>query len=163
VIDYQGILERLTSGEVEFILIGGFAAVIHGSARLTLDVDVVYRRSPDNLRKLVAALAPIKPYLRGAPPGLPFQWDLRTLQRGLNFTLVTDLGAIDVLGEVAGGGTYEALLPDTEEVSVGAITFRVVSLRRLIALKRAAGRRKDLEGIAELEVIDEEGSTPPEC
>jgi hypothetical protein len=60
---------------------------------------VVYRRSPDNLDRLVSSLAPFRPYLRGAPPGLPFRWDQATLERGLNFTLVTTLGDLDLLGE----------------------------------------------------------------
>jgi hypothetical protein len=59
----------------------------------------------DRLGRLVDALAPHHPYLRGAPPGLPFQWDTATLARGLNFTLTTSLGDIDLLGEITGGGS----------------------------------------------------------
>jgi predicted nucleotidyltransferase len=141
---------------VRFILIGGGAATVHGSARLTLDVDVVYARDPDNSNRLVAALSPHQPYLRGAPPGLPFRWDERTIRNGLNFTLTTTLGDLDLLGEVAGGGTYEQLLPFTEELTAFGITCRVVTLERLIQLKRAAGRPKDLEIIAELQALLEE-------
>ena len=68
---------------------GGAAAIAHGSARLTQDLDIVYRRTPGNLDRLVAALAAHKPYLRGAPAGLPFVWDREVLQRGLNFTLIS--------------------------------------------------------------------------
>lgn len=60
-----------------------------------MDLDVVYERSADNLNRLVEALGPLSPYLRGAPPGLPFAFDVATLRRGLNFTLVTTLGDID--------------------------------------------------------------------
>jgi predicted nucleotidyltransferase len=154
--NFPGILPLLVGHGVRFILIGGGAATVHGSARLTLDVDVVYARDPDNLRHLVAALSPHQPYLRGAPPGLPFRWDERTIQNGLNFTLTTTLGDLDLLGEVAGGGTYEQLLPFTEELAAFGITCRVVTLERLIQLKRAAGRPKDLEVIAELQAILEE-------
>jgi hypothetical protein len=63
------------------------------------------------MQKIVDWLTPFHPYLRGAPPGLPFQLDLRRLKMGLNFTLATDLGGIDILGEVLGGGCYEDLLP----------------------------------------------------
>ena len=129
---------------------------MHGSARLTLDVDVVYRRTPDNLARLVNALTPYAPSLRGAPAGLPFQWEVETLNRGLNFTLTTTIGAIDLLGEIAGGGTYRQLLPDTDEVTAFGVTCRCVTLDHLIHLKRAAGRVKDLEVIAELEALRDE-------
>jgi hypothetical protein len=141
---------------VEFILVGGAAASAHGAARLTLDVDVVYRRSPANIERLVAALAPHSPYLRGAPPGLSFQWDPVTIARGLNFTLTTDLGALDLLGEIAGGGSYEDMLPHSIVVEVFGAACRCLDLEWLIRVKRAAGRPKDLEAIAELEAIREE-------
>jgi len=144
-----------TSG-VECILIGGAAGIAHGAARLTLDVDFVYRRTPANLTCVVACLAPYKPYLRGAPPGLPFRWDVETLQRGLNFTLDTTIGPIDLLGEVTGGGNYEALLGDTEILQAFGVECRGLSLLKLIQVKRAAGRPKDFEAIAELEAIAEE-------
>ena len=112
--DFSTLLHVLDDHDVAYILVGGAAATVHGSAKLTLDVDVVYQRTPDNLARLVSALAPYAPGLRGAPAGLPFQWDVETLNRGLNFTLTTTVGAIDLLGEIAGGGTYERLLPDTD-------------------------------------------------
>lgn len=86
------------------------AAVAHGSAHVTVDLDVVYARTPENLVRLAAALRPLSPYLRGVPPGLPFDFDPPTIRAGLNFTLVTTAGDLDVLGEVAGGGTFASLL-----------------------------------------------------
>ena len=68
--DYARILRILTESGVEFVLIGGVAANLHGSARATYDVDVVYSRKKTNLGNIVKALAPHRPYLRGAPPGL---------------------------------------------------------------------------------------------
>ena len=132
------------------------AGSAHGSARLTIDVDIVYRRSEENYLQLVQALGDKRPYLRGAPPGLPFRFDLDTIHNGLNCTLDTSVGYIDLLGEVAGGGSYENLLPDSEPIEVYGVTCRVTKLARLIELKRAAGRVKDLEAIAELEAIREE-------
>jgi hypothetical protein len=128
----------------------------HGAARLTYDVDIVYARNPEDLRRLAAALQPYRPYLRGAPPGLPFRWDERTLKSGLNFTLTTTLGDLDLLGEVAGGGSYEQLLPITLELETFGVRCRFVTLEKLIQLKRAAGRPKDLEAIAELQALLEE-------
>ena len=66
------------------IIIGGVAASAHGSARFTNDIDFVYRRTPENLARLVDTLAPYEPYLRGAPPGLPFRWDAETIRHGLS-------------------------------------------------------------------------------
>ena len=154
--DFAGLLRALVEGQADFILVGGLAAVVHGAARATYDVDVVYGRSADNIARVVSALAPLRPYLRGAPPGLPFAWEVATISRGLNFTLMTTAGDIDLLGEITYGGTYEQLLPHTECVSVVGIECRCLSLERLIAVKRAAGRPKDFEAIAELEAIAEE-------
>ena len=138
--DFAALLRTLGDHGVAYILVGGAAATVHGSARLTLDVDVVYRRTADNLERLATALAPYEPRLRGAPPGLPFQWDADTLGRGLNFTLATSLGPIDLLGEIVGAGSYEQLLPDTTEVTAFGVSCRCVTLEGLIHLKRSAGR-----------------------
>jgi predicted nucleotidyltransferase len=155
-IDFPKLLRLLTEHDVAFIIIGGVAAVIHGSSRLTQDLDIVYHRSPENLIRLVQALAEQSPYLRGAPSGLPFQWSVATLRMGLNFTLETSVGPLDLLGEVTGGGSYEDLLEHTIEVEVFGVRCRCLDLPALIRTKRAAGRPKDLEAIAELEVIWEE-------
>lgn len=154
--DFRALLQVLHSHQVEFIIVGGAAAVAHGSVRLTYDLDIVYGRKPQNLRRLVDALAPAHPYLRNAPPGLPFLWDAETLRRGLNFTLTTDLGDIDVLGEITGGGGYEELLPYTMTLNLFGIQSRCLTVSKLIEVKRAAGRARDFEAIAELEVIAEE-------
>jgi hypothetical protein len=149
------LIDTLARARVEFIVIGGVAATVHGSARATLDLDLVYRRSDDNVDRLVQALTPLSPYLRGAPAGLPFAFDVDTARRGLNFTLDTSLGALDLLGEVVGGGSYEALLAHTDVVELFSHACRVVSLDGLIRLKRAAGRPKDHEVLAELEALRE--------
>jgi predicted nucleotidyltransferase len=154
--DFPALIRVLSAAGVEFIVIGGVAATIHGSAHITVDLDVLYRRTPENLERLAAALQPVHPYLRGAAEGLPFRLDVATIARGLNFTLATTLGDLDLLGEVAGGGTYDRLLPEAETTALEGLEFRCVSLRRLIALKRAAGRPKDLAVIAELEALLEE-------
>src|SRR6266849_8600899 len=133
---------------VKFIVVGGGAGIAYGLARLTYDVDVVYSREPENIRNLAAALQEHQPYLRGAPAGLPFRWDEQTIQAGLNFTLTTTAGDLDLLGEIVGGGSYEDLLPFSEELTAFNVTCRFVTLERLIQLKRAAGRPKDLEVIA---------------
>jgi hypothetical protein len=156
VTDFERLLTALTNAGVEFIVIGGFAATAHGSAHVTVDLDVVYGRTPANIARLATALEPLAPYLRGAPPGLPFRFDPPTIARGLNFTLSTTAGDLDLLGEAAGGGTYESLRPRSESRELFALQCLFVDLPTLIHLKRAAGRPKDLERIAELETLREE-------
>lgn len=155
-IDIPAALRALAEGGVEFIVVGGIAATAHGSTRLTVDLDVAYARTPENIERLVKALAPFSPYLRGAPPGLPFRWDPETIRNGLNFTLTTSLGDLDLLGEITGGGSYENLLSDSTPVAAFGVQCRCLNLDRLIQVKRAAGRPRDLEAIAELEALREE-------
>jgi hypothetical protein len=154
--DFAGIILALTNAEVDYIIVGGIAAAAHGAARATYDVDVVYARSADNIARLAKALAPLNAYLRGAPPGLPFRWDAETIAHGLNFTLTTTLGDVDLLGEIVGGGGYEQLLPHSVALPLFGAERLCLDLDTLIRVKRAAGRPKDLEAIAELEALREE-------
>lgn len=154
--DFPSALSALAEAGVEFIVVGGLAAVIHGSARLTHDLDLVYARTPENLERLAKLLAAHGAYLRGAPPGLPFSMDSETLRKGLNFTLTTDLGPIDLLGEMLGAGTYEEIVASAVEATLFGRTCRVVDLETLIRAKRAAGRPKDLEVLAELQALADE-------
>lgn len=153
--DFAKMLQLLSDRGVEFIIIGGAAAIVHGSSRLTQDLDVVYCRSQENIARLSNALQAQNPYLRGAPPGLPFQWSEATIRMGLNFTLQTNLGDLDLLGEVTGGGNYENLVDRAFEIEVFGVRCLCLDLETLIHVKRAAGRPKDLETIAELEAIRE--------
>jgi len=98
---FEALPGTLLGSGIEFVLVGGVAAVAHGSARATFDVDVVHSRSPENLRRIVNVLQPLDPCLRGVPSGLPFRFDVQMLERGLNFTLTTSLGDLDLPGEIA--------------------------------------------------------------
>ena len=153
--DFPALLKALSGAGVEFIVVGGAAGVGHGAVRLTVDLDVLYRRTGANLDRIVAALAPIKPYPRDAPAGLPFQWDRRTVELGLNFTLRTTIGLIDLLGEIA-GGDFDKLRPHSILLKLYGVEVLCLDLDALIYTKRAAGRPKDYEAIAELETIRDE-------
>lgn len=153
VIDASPILHQLAAHKVEFVLIGGLAMRIHGSAHITDDLDVCYHRTPANLQAIAAAFAPLHPYLRGAPPGLPFRFDAPTIQAGLNFTLTTDHGDVDLLGEVSGVGNYDQALSRSVEADMFGLRVRVLSLDGLIAAKKAAGRMKDRNHLLELEAL----------
>lgn len=149
--DFSLVLRTLTEARIDFIAVGAVAAIAHGIIFTTEDVDVVYDRAPENLQRIVAALTPVQAYLRGAPPGLPFQLDERVLRNGLNFTFQTTMGNVDLLGEISGGGTFQQLLPYAETKCAFGVQFLCVGLDKLIALKRAAGRAKDFEMVARLE------------
>ena len=151
--DVQRLLDVLSAAGVDFVVVGGVALVLRGSSRVTLDLDLCYARDRENLRRLAAALAPYHPRLRGAPPDLPFLWDDRTLASGLNFTLTTDLGDLDILGEVAGVGAYAQVSDGSSELVVGDTAIRVMDLDALERSKRAAGRAKDLLDLAEIAEI----------
>ena len=159
--DFEGLIRRLVAADVRFVVIGGFAGTVLGSPRTTVDLDIVYARDAGNLARLAGALEPLAPKMRGAPDDLPFTLDVETLVRGLNFTLTTTLGDLDLLGEVVGGGTYEELLPNTQRLSVFDTQMAVVTLPQLIRLKRAAGRPRDLAALAELEALLEERRGEP--
>ena len=154
--DLPLLIADLVRAGVRFIVVGGMAGIAHGAGRVTFDIDCVYARDPETIARLAAVMARFQPTLRGAPPGLPFRFDAATITAGLNFTLDTTAGPVDFLGEVVGGGGYDELLDDSVELHVFGVTCRVVSLPKLIALKRAAGRPKDFEAIAELEALRED-------
>jgi len=151
--DLPRLIGELVRGGVRFIVVGGMAGIAHGAGRVTFDIDCVYARDPETIARLAAVMTQFQPTLRGAPPGLPFRFDAATITAGLNFTLDTTAGPVDFLGEVVGGGGYDDLLDDTVELHVFGVSCRVVSLSKLISLKRAAGRPKDFEAIAELEAL----------
>lgn len=151
----QDLLNCLLDQGVDFVVIGGVAAVVHGSAYVTRDLDLCYSRTAESLDRIVAALKPQNPRLRGAPPDLPFKWDARTLRAGLNFTLDTDMGAIDLLGEVAGIGGYQEALAASEPIELFGRPCRVLTLEALIRSKRAAGRQRDMEHVMALEALQE--------
>ena len=149
----QRLLDALSAAGVDVVVVGGVALVLRGSSRLTLDLDLCYSRDRDNLHRLAVALAPDHPRLRGAPPDLPFLWDERTLASGLNFTLTTDLGDLDILGEIPGVGGYAEVFAGSSELVIGDSRIRVMDLDALERSKRAAGRAKDLLDLAEIAEI----------
>lgn len=151
--DFPSLLNLLAEHKIEFVIIGGVAATIHGSSRLTQDLDVVYSRTPENIARLAEALRETSPYPRGAPPELPFDWCAETVSAGQNFTLDTVLGQIDLLAQIAGDGRYDSLINHTIEIDVFGVRCRCLDLETLICTKVAAGRPKDFEAIAELETI----------
>lgn len=149
------ILKVLYDAHLEFVVIGGAAMHLQGSAYVTKDVDFCYSRRSQNIKRLVIALEPYHPLLRGAPPGLPFKFDARTIAQGMNFTLSTDLGDLDFLGEVSGLGTYKDVKSFSDIRNIDGMKIAVLSLVGLIKSKKAAGRPKDLYVLPELEGLEQ--------
>jgi len=154
----QSPLERfcalLVDHGVEFIVVGGQAEALMGSARVTYDIDLCYRRTSDNLERLAAALATLTLTLRGAPPELKFRLDAPALALGQNYTFEVDGEyPLDLLGYLEPVGTYEDLLPRTEVVTIAGRPTRIIGLDDLIQIKRYIGRPKDRESLLQLEAI----------
>ncbi len=147
--DLQTILEALDGQGVEFIVIGGMAAVAQGAPITTFDLDICCRRSPENHRRVVAALRTFKPALRAPEGRVPFVWDEKTLELGCNFTLSTTAGDLDILGELGGGTTYDDLLPGSMVLDLFGHPVRVMGLSDLIQSKAALRRPKD-EAVLEI-------------
>jgi predicted nucleotidyltransferase len=153
--NFEIAVQALCDADVEFVVIGGWSAIFHGSARATKDLDIFFSRRTDNLRRLARALAPYHPRLRDLPPGLPFIFDEVTLRNSTVLTLTTDLGVIDLLAEVAGLGSFEQVAADAIQVEAFGRTVRTLDLESLIKSKKAAGREKDLAALPELESLRE--------
>lgn len=146
-------IHALLDKGVEFVIIGGVSAELHGSASVTFDLDICYSRSGVNLQRVVAALAPFQPRPRGFPDALPFVWDETMLRNSTVLTLKTDFGEIDLLAEVAGIGAWDDVKAHSEEIDAFEHRIPVLDLPALIRSKRAAGRPKDLAAIPELEAL----------
>jgi hypothetical protein len=137
------ILTALERHGVDFVLIGGMAGMALGSAYPSYDVDIVYGRAAENLERLVAALRELGATLRGAPAGLPFLLDAKTLANGANFTFSTPYGSLDILSDPVGAPSYRQLRDAGQVLPIEGVPVRVASLDHLIAMKEAAGRPKD--------------------
>jgi predicted nucleotidyltransferase len=160
------ILKRLLDQKVEFVVIGGMAAMYHGSSVVTQDIDFCVPFDADTMARILEALRDIRPTFRQRPDRLPLWKDPARLA-GLNLILVdTDEGPVDFLKDVAGVGTYpEVAAASTEIQPELGLAFRILNLDALIAAKRAAGRRKDMIALPDLEALRKrvaDQGNPPE-
>ena len=148
-IDLIGVL---AAHHVDYVVIGGFAAIAHGSPRATRDLDIVAAPDNDNLARLLAALRDLEAdrLLPDRPPHPVTTADVATLALGTTLHAATRAGALDVVGRPAGAPAYEQLAAHAVAVPAGEHEVRVAGLDHLIAMKRAAGRPLDLQDIADL-------------
>jgi hypothetical protein len=155
--DLEALLAALTRAGVEFIVVGGAAAVLHGAPITTQDLDIVHRRTEANVARLVEVLRELDAFVRPALGRLLRPAPEHLSGRG-QLNLTTNLGPLDPLCEIGNGEGYDELIGRTDEVSDGELTLRVLDLPTLIRIKAATGRAKDrLILPVLLAVLDERG------
>ncbi len=134
--EFDKAIQVLCDANVEFVVVGGVAASLHGSARLTYDLDICYARTRENLHRLALALAPYHPRPRGFPVGVPFVWDETTLHNATILTLDTQLGEIDLLAEVAGLGDFDRVSENAVVVEIFDRQIQALDLEALVCVSR---------------------------
>lgn len=147
------LIQRLADSGVDFVIVGGFAGVLHGSAYVTEDLDICAVFSVENVEKLRDALRDLQPVHRMTHQKLSFLEHPDDPRRLANLYLETEAGIVDILGSVLGIGDYAALAKNAVEVPLFGRTCRVISLEDLIKAKEALGRDKDLLTAKELRAI----------
>jgi hypothetical protein len=147
------LLERLNKHAVEYVLVGGVAAVVHGSQLVTGDVDICAPLDAPNLAKIVAALSGLEAKFRMTPDRRPLPMEPEKLAGFKNLYLETNLGQLDIFSEIAGVGDYAAVALHTITLDLGGAICRILDLDTLIQSKKALGRPRDLQAVIELEAI----------
>ncbi|MDA0840027.1 MAG: hypothetical protein O3B01_06800 [Planctomycetota bacterium] len=157
----EQILATLTEAEVEYLVVGGIAAVLQGATVVTQDIDICYRRTRENVDKLASALLGRNLSLRIGEDRLPIELDGPFLWNGCNFTLFDDDESLDLLGETSGIGGYDQVIDRAVLMEISGRVIHVLAIADPIETKRAAGRPKDLAVLPileELKRLQEEGS-----
>jgi predicted nucleotidyltransferase len=149
------LVELLVQSKVEFIIIGGVAAIAYGSATFTRDFDICAPLSVENLRRLMVALQAQHPRFALTPNKAPVTQTPEELAAFKNLYLLTDLGRLDVLGQVSGVGGYSTLVSRARNIELHGKRCQIISLDDLIVAKSALGRPKDLQVEKELRAIRE--------
>ncbi len=150
--DFNRLLHRLADSGLEFVIVGGYAAVTHGSSLVTRDLDICATLSDETVEKLRSILAEWNPKHRMTPNELSF---LEFPKAGpvMNLYLKTDVGVIDILSSILGVGDFARLKESAEDFEIGGRVYHVISLDDLILAKEAMGREKDLLAAKELRAI----------
>ena len=155
---FKDALDVLARHGVEFVVVGGVAAVLAGAPISTFDLDIVPARSPANLARLLSALSELDARYRDLT-GRILRPDVQGLAGPGHHLLLTTCGPVDVLGSIGHGDGYDELLADVVERQLGAHRVRTLGLATLIRTKQAAGRAKDLAVLAILRKTLEESTT----
>ncbi|MBM3493969.1 MAG: hypothetical protein FJX72_06575 [Armatimonadetes bacterium] len=158
---FAELLRTLDAHGVEYVLVGGVAANLHGAPLATYDVDIVHRRAPTNVARLLEALRSINAHYWEHAPRMLVP-DARVLLLPGHYSLQTDLGRIDILGQIGSGRSYDDLLGESVRIEIAdGWSIRVLGLQAIIETKRETGRPKDLLALPVLEeTLAESGSAP---
>jgi hypothetical protein len=146
------LVDLLAKSGVELVLVGGLAAAAQGAPIATFDVDIVHRRTAENVVRLLAVLATIDARYRGRPGGEVLRPTAPILLGPGHSLLMTALGPLDVLGAIEGGRDYDALLPRSTTIEIRGHAVQVLELELLVELKRQSTHPKDL---ARLPILEE--------
>lgn len=152
----QSLLKFLVTSSLDFVLVGGFAAVVHGCSQTTRDVDICLVLSPEQILKLREVLAPLHPVHRmklDKPSFLSFPADLAGIK---TLHLETDLGVLDIISHVAAVGGYYNVLKNADEIELYGGRCHLIAIDDLIKCKKALGGHRDLAVVEELEAIKNE-------
>jgi hypothetical protein len=155
VIDINRLLQRLCDADIDFVIVGGFAATLHGSSLVTRDLDVCAILSSENVKKLRDALRDLNPAHRLSSPKLSFLDNPDPGVEVHNLYLRTDFGPVDILSSILGVGEFERVRAASIQVELFERACRVISLDDLIQAKEALGREKDLLAAKELRAVRE--------
>lgn len=158
--DPRGMLRLLADADVDFVVIGGVAVIASGYVRTTRDLDIAFAGDASNLEALGGVLTDINAKLRGVDERIPFVADARTLAGIQLLTLDTDLGWLDVHRTVPGVDSFERLRSRGRKVAISGVPVLIADVEDLIAMKRAAGRPRDLTDIDALEAIKRLETSP---
>lgn len=152
--DLKALLKKLLEYEVDFVLIGGFAAVVHGSTLVTQDLDICVAITEEQVAKLREALKDLHPRHRMNPNAkhsfLDYPKDITGTN---NIYLETDLGVLDILSQAQPAGDFADIKNRSSEISLYGCKCRVISVEDLILVKEAMKRPKDLQAVHELRLI----------
>ena len=148
------LLKVLIDADVEFFVCGGVAANAHGLRKKMNDLDIVYRRSRDNFQKIVSVLAPLNPRPRGLKPGQKIPWNTSVLRDSYSLITSTDLGDLDLIAELSGGGTYQALQKKTTRLPALGLECDVLNVVPLADHLIESGRPKDIQLAERLRAMD---------
>ncbi len=149
----MSLLRRLVEGGADFVIVGGFAGVVHGCTYVTQDVDICCDFSSENLLALQQSVAGLHAVHRMTPKRRPLELTEQTCGQFKNLYLDTDLGQLDCVSFIAGVGDYEKVRKASEEIEVEGVRLRVLGVEGLIEAKKAMGRERDRQAVLQLEAI----------
>ena len=164
-LDLARLLRALDAHDVDFVVVGGLAAIVYGARRVTLDLDVVPRPDPANYERLAAAVTELGVEGETVIDGSFRELDPRDsvdLAHAGNLTLRTGAGRLDLLNAARGVPPYDELSAGSTQATIAGVAVRVVGFDDLVAMKRALGRPRDLQDIADLTAHEVEEYPPPQ-